>query len=416
MGNPDVIIAGAGLAGLSCARTLHRAGLRPLLLEASDAAGGRVRTDRVDGFLLDRGFQVFLTAYPECGKVWDLAALDLRAFEPGARIRRGGRFHTVTDPWRQPLRALTTALSPIGSLADKLKVARLRSRALRGTVAELFARPEEPAGVRLRRLGFSEAMVQSFFRPFFGGIFLESGLETSSRMMEFVFRMMAQGEVALPAGGMGRLSEALAAQLPAGAVRVDAPVARVQARSVALESGERLEAGCVVVATEGPAAAKLLPSLAVAPGRPVSCLYFAAPEPPVRGARLLLDGEGRGQVNNVAVLTEVAPEYAPAGQSLISVTVLGAQTPSESAVRAELGAWFGAAVGGWRHLRTYRIAHALPAQAHLEPGAAVTPDGVFVCGDYLQHGSIEGAIVSGQRTANAVLAQRGVSSRAGGAL
>jgi len=401
-------VVGGGLAGLSCARSLLRAGLRPLVLEASDAAGGRVRTDRVDGFLLDRGFQVFLTAYPESRKVWDLPSLGLRAFEPGARIFRDGRFHTVTDPWRQPLRAVGSVLSPIGSLADKLRVARLRWQALRGTVDALFARPEETARRRLERLGFSGQMVQSFFQPFFGGIFLEPALATSSRMMEFVFRMMAQGDVALPVGGMGRLSEVLAAQLPAGALRLNAPVARVEPRAVTLESGERLEARCVVVATEGPAAARLLPSLKVAAGRPVTCLYFAAPEPPVRGARLLLNGDGRGLVNNVAVLTEVAPSYAPAGQSLVSVTVLGGQAPAEAQVRAELSAWFGACVAGFRHLKTYLIPHALPAQSpgQLEPRSPLATEGVFVCGDYRQHGSIEGAIVSGQRTASAVLAER----------
>ena len=404
----DVMVVGGGLAGLSCGRALSQAGLRVRILEASDAAGGRVRTDRVDGFLLDRGFQVFLTAYPESRKVWDLPALDLRAFQPGARIFRGGRFHTVTDPWRQPLRALGSAFSPVGSLADKLKVARLRSRALRGSLDELFARPEETSQKRLVRLGFSAQMLESFFRPFFGGIFLEKELSTSSRMMEFVFRMMALGEVALPAGGMGRLSEALAAQLPPGALRLGAKVERVQPRSVTLDSGEVLRAGAVVVATEGPAAAKLLPSLPVAAGRPVICLYFAAPEPPVRGARLLLNGEGRGLVNNLAVLSEVAPGYAPAGQSLISVTVLAAQAPDESRIRAELSAWFGASVAGWRHLRTYAIAHALPAQSpgELLPPAPPLPDGLFVCGDHRQHGSIEGAIVSGQRAASAVLARR----------
>ena len=164
----------------------------------------------------------------------------------------------------------------------------------------------------------------------------------------------------------------------------------------------------MVVATEGPAAARLLPSLAVTAGRPVACLYFAAPEPPVRGARLLLNGDGRGLVNNVAVLTEVAPSYAPAGQSLVSVTVLGGQAPAEAQVRAELSAWFGASVNGFRHLKTYVIAHALPAQSpgHLEPRSPLATEGVFVCGDHRQHGSIEGAIVSGQRVAGAVLARR----------
>ena len=132
-----VAIVGAGLAGLACARTLARAGRACRVLEASNGVGGRVRTDTVDGFRLDRGFQVLLTAYPECRAVFDYGALDLRAFLPGADVRAGGRTSRIVDPWRDPKAALATALAPVGTLADKARIARLRFRVRRGTVADL---------------------------------------------------------------------------------------------------------------------------------------------------------------------------------------------------------------------------------------------------------------------------------------
>ncbi|MGI9176122.1 MAG: FAD-dependent oxidoreductase, partial [Rhodothermales bacterium] len=183
MTDTDVLIVGAGLAGLNCARHLHRRGIPFQLLEASDGVGGRVRTDRVDGFLLDRGFQVLLTAYPETRAALDYSALDLRPFYDGALIRTGGRFHRLADPLRRPLDAPATLLAPVGSLLDKLKVGWLRWNVLRGSVEDVFRRPEVTTLDALRhRWGFSEEMIDAFFRPFLGGILLDRDLQASSRM------------------------------------------------------------------------------------------------------------------------------------------------------------------------------------------------------------------------------------------
>src|SRR4051794_26838005 len=185
----DVVIVGAGLAGLCCARLLHQRGVPFLLLEASDGVGGRVRTDVVEGFRLDRGFQVFLTSYPEAKQVLDYKALDLKPFLPGALIRHAGRFHELTDPWRRPFAALRSLFSAVGSFADKLRVARLRSRSLSGTIEDRFRDPEFTTLQSPRDAGFSASMIEGFFRPFLGGIFLDRELRTSSRMFHFVFRM-----------------------------------------------------------------------------------------------------------------------------------------------------------------------------------------------------------------------------------
>ena len=192
----DVIVVGAGLAGLSAARTLQAAGRRVRVLEASDGVGGRVRTDVVDGFRLDRGFQVLLTAYPEVQRSLDLPALRLQRFDPGASVYVGGRFHTVGDPFRQPSTALSTVMAPIGSVADKLRIARLRAQVRRGDVRELLRGHDVPTVEALRERGFSETMIDRFFRPLFGGIQLDPTLGTSARMFDVIFRMLASGDSA----------------------------------------------------------------------------------------------------------------------------------------------------------------------------------------------------------------------------
>ncbi len=406
----DVVIVGAGLAGLSCALRLQLQGVRALILEASDGVGGRVRTDSVEGFLLDRGFQVLLTAYPEARRVLDYDALDLRSYYPGALVQLDGSMVRMSDPVRAPLDAVAGALAPIGSIADKARVLALRHRVLRGGPYEAFSSPDTTTSAALRAAGFSAEMVHRFFRPFLGGIFLERGLDTSSRMFEFVFRMFSAGPSALPSNGMGAIPAQLASQLPGGAIRLNSRVKSVERGVVTLVSGERIRAAAVVVATEAAAWQHLLGTPAPG-GRGVTCLYFVATEPPMVEPILVLDGEGTGPANNVSVPSIVAPSYAPGGSSLVSVSVLegGTLDPRalEGAVRTQLAGWFGSAVREWRHLRTYHIPWALPVQppGALEPAQRPVRAGhVYVCGDAVDNASIDGALVSGRRAADAVVA------------
>ena len=413
MSNPVVII-GAGLAGLSCANRLHSDGRDFVLLEASDAVGGRVRTDQVDGFLLDRGFQVLLTAYPEAARVLNYDALDLKRFEPGSLIRTVDGFQRLSDPWRQPQRVLSTAVARVGSLFDKLCVGRLRLSAGRGTLQSLFEREDQTTELELRKLGFSEAMVSKFLRPFLGGVFLDHDLQTSCRMLYFVFRMFSQGDAALPSAGMAAIPNQLAGNLPSDSIRLNTRVTEIKDRNVVLDSGEVISCSDVVLATEQPAAAKLLPELKTdrAP-RSVYCLYFAADESPVKDSLLVLNGMGSGPVNNLCVPSQVSASYAADGRSLISVTVLNGGNATDDddslikSVRQQLTEWYGNVVDTWKHLRTYRIPYALPNQTTPAFNPPIQPSklrsNLYVCGDYRANGSINGAMLSGRLTADELL-------------
>lgn len=409
MSQKPVVVIGAGVAGLSCALDLAREGIACTVLEASDGPGGRVRTDVVDGFLLDRGFQVLQTAYPEVKARLDLPALKLSRFFPGVLVRLGGRFHKIGDPFRRPDVALSTLLAPVGSWDDKLAVGRLKRHVQEGSLDELWSRPETSTREALRRHGFSDRMADAFFRPFLAGIFLERELATSSRFFEFVFRMFSEGHAALPAKGMGAVAQQLAAQLPKGALRLNTRVEALTEGGVRLAGGETLAAQAVVVAADLPEASRLLPELTPPGRRGTACLYFAAGEPPVKKPILVLDGEGSGPVNHLCVPSAVAPTYAPAGQSLISASTVGIPEQDdaalEKAVRAQLTSWFGPGVASWRHLKTYRIPFSLPARASLDPAALpVHPHpGLYVCGDHRETPSLQGALASGRRAAAAVL-------------
>lgn len=402
----EVVVVGAGLAGLAAARTLHQAGREVLVLEASDGIGGRVRTDLVDGFLLDRGFQVVLTAYPELHRQLDVPRLQLRTFEPGALVWHAGRGHVVSDPFRRPRTALSTALAPIGGPLDKARVVRLR-RSLRAVhPARLLTNPDVSTADMLHQHRFSPTMVSRFFRPLVGGIQLDPELATSRRMFDVIFRCLADGDAAVPSSGMGAIPAQLAEGLAPGTVRLGSPVAALEGTTVRLTDGRCVDADAVVVAVEGPAASALL-GLPPVGSKPVGCVYFAADTPPTRHRLVVLDADASGPVANVAVMSNVAPSYAPEGQHLIAAALPGVVDGDlEAAARTQLRGWFGPVVDGWRHLRTYRIAHGQPEQRPpFHPKQPVSlGERRFVCGDHRDTASIQGALYSGRRCGEAVAA------------
>ena len=411
----DVIIVGAGLAGLSCARRLMEDNIPVLVLDANQRIGGRLKTDYLDGFILNHGFQVLQTAYPEALRILDYDQLALKPFWPGAIVRANGKFHRIADPARRPQDLWSTLTAPIGTMGDRLKILRLAQKVRRKSPSEIFQEQDIPTLEFLKFRGFSEKMIQRFWTPFFAGVCLDPGLEASSRVFQYVLKVFAEGDVALPAQGMAAIVDQLAHRLPIERIRTEARVESVHPEGVVLASGETIEASAVVLATEGPETARLVKETAKNSSRGELCLYYAAETPPINEPYLVLNGDGTGWVNSLTVPSIVAPTYAPTGRHLISVVVIGQldaeNSVVETTVRQELGEWFGSAVNDWRHLKTFCIKHALPAQTPPMPDPTLRANpvktGIFVCGEYGSVPGIQWAMLSGRRAAEAVIQQFG---------
>jgi hypothetical protein len=406
MTSHDVVVVGAGLAGLAAAIRLRERGHHPRVLERSDGPGGRVRTDEVDGFLLDRGFQILLKAYPTAQDMLDYDDLHLRSFDAGSMVRIDDRFHRVADPFRSPGDAFGTVRAPIGSVKDKRTILKFRNRIRKPDVEDLFVAKETTALQRLRDEGFSEKMIDRFLRPLFSGIALDPELGFSSRSLEFIFRMLSEDDAAVPSAGMGQIPRQLAERIPADAIRYDTEVTEVGEHHVVVD-GSRIESGAVIVATDAVDAARLTGGEVGDPGtNAVTTWWFAADEAPLKRPLIVLNGTGRGPVNNLAVLSQVSPGYSPDERSLVAVS-----TPSvgvaEAAVRANLTEWYGPVVDDWTTLRVDAIERAQPRQnVGEDPDQSVRlASGLFVAGDHRQHASINGALVSGCRAADAVAAR-----------
>jgi phytoene dehydrogenase-like protein len=392
-----IVVIGAGLAGLAAGVTAANSGHQVTVLEASDGPGGRVRTDSVDGFLLDRGFQILLSAYPEARKLLDYGDLDLRAFSPGATIRSSSGFHRIGDPLREPQQLVATALAPIGSPLDKLRILAFRRAVGKGSLAELWDRPDTSARQRLEAAGFSETMITRFLGPLFAGITLDPELTGSGRVLEFVFRMLGAGDAVVPARGMGQISDQLAGRLPEGALRLSSPVAAVAPGKVTLDGGEVLTADAVIVATDLDAAARLTP-VEARPWRSVTSVWLAGDEPPPGGPVLVLNGSGSGPVNSVAAMSEVSSHYAPSGRSLVVASAPRIEPGLADEMHRQLISWYGAVAEGWEVVRVDEIRQAQPSQAvgRARTEAVTVDDGVVVCGDHLADASINGALASGR--------------------
>jgi phytoene dehydrogenase-like protein len=430
MSDVDVAVVGAGLAGLSCALTLTAAGRRVVVLEASDGVGGRVRTDAVDGFLLDRGFQVLLTGYPAARRWFDADGLELQPFAPGVVVHPSGRSRGVrlADPFRAPVSAARSLLSPVVTPLDALRLLRWRHSILAPSGPEVAARRQVTTAERLAEYGFSPAIVEGFFRPFLAGTFFDPDLTTSSRITELVFRCFFRGDVAVPARGMGMLGAQLATRLPAGALRLQTPVMAVSSDDepgveLSVPAG-KVRARQAVIAVDAPALDRIQGLDAVgpsshgssdrgpAPGRGTATVYFDAPTSPTRGRPdLHLGAPGDGPIATLATMSDVAAGYAPAGRHLVSVSTVGVPAVEDhrliADIRAQAAGWFGSEVAAWRPLATYRIPYAQPRQDPVDLPELARPTRVgrhlWRCGDHTDTGSIQGALVAGRRTAEAVL-------------
>ncbi|MET9606921.1 FAD-dependent oxidoreductase [Streptomyces sp. NPDC006512] len=403
-GSRSVIVVGAGAAGLACAADLVRAGAEVSVLEASDRVGGRMRTDVRGGFLLDRGFQVFNTSYPQVKRRLRLRDLRLRPFTPGVLVHTGTGRIRFGDPTRRPGEALALLrdgrLSPAGAAA----AGALGAAGLLLPARLLKRLPETGTRAALRSWGLPDGLVEEVLRPFLAGVFLEDGLETSSRVFQLTWRSFLRGTQALPAAGIGAVPRQLAEAVPADSLELGTAVARLAEGGVVLADGSSREADAVVVATDAATAATLLPGHPVAPTRTVTTYYHATPASPLREPTLLLDA--RRRFLNSCVLTEVAPSYASDGRALVSTSVLGtgaSETPAD--LLAALTEAYGTDAGAWEPVAAVTVAGALPVMLPPWPLSRPTrvADGLHLCGDHRATGSLQGALASGARAAREVL-------------
>jgi len=401
----DVLVVGAGLAGLACARDLVAAGRGVRVLEAQDAVGGRMRTDIRDGFRLDRGFQVVNTSYPQVEQRLALRPLRLRPFTPGVLIDTPKGRRRFVDPSRAPRLAGDLLPGRLASVRDLAALTVLSARALLLPPRTLLRGQDRTTLTALAAAGFSQEFAETFWRPFLSGIFLEDELDTSSRYFQLVWRSMLRGTLCLPARGAGAVPQRLAGDLPPDTVRLDTPVRELTDDGVVTDDGREHAARAVVVATGPGAATRFLPDLRVPPTRSVTTYYHAPGSAPLAEPTLMVDSARR--VLNTVVLTEVAPTYAPRGESLVATSVLGTGAPgAEAHVRPVLAELYGVDTRDWSLVGTCSVAEALPAMLPPWPLTRSTRwrPGRYVCGDHRATGSQQGALASGARAAREVLA------------
>ncbi len=409
MAQYDAIIIGAGAAGLVAAKELESYKLKTLILDADSQVGGRLKSEQHEGYTLDRGFQVLLSAYPMVQKHLDLNALKVKAFKPGAFLFDGQKTLKVQDVNRNPSALIPMFFSGVGSLRDKLKMAKLRKEVMALKVEEIFDLEDKSTLDYLKKYGFSNKIIQRFFKPFFGGIFLEFDLNTSARQFLFIFKMFAEGDALLPEKGIAAVALQLRSQLKLTDFRLNTKVKEVSKGTVILEDGERLDAHQIIIATDPQ---KIISQLEGSlEWNHTTQVYFEGPASVFSKKMISLSFKKDALINNIACLSAVQPHYTTGSKHLYSISLRRDPGLSENqlieAIKEELKLHLGVKAQDWKFLRSYKVQKALPRvdQVVYERAFEETKvlDGIYVAGDFLLNPSLNGAMLSGELAAKALI-------------
>ncbi|MCG7202744.1 MULTISPECIES: NAD(P)/FAD-dependent oxidoreductase [Streptomyces] len=431
----DVVIVGAGIAGLSAAHRLNSAGVTTAVLEAAPYVGGRMSTEKVDGFRLDRIGQLLSTSYPELRLTPGLDALVLRRFAPGVLLHRDGRRHRAGAPAGggsargalYAVRALASAprggsaaspvraTAPMGGAVDQARLGAALGRLAGTPVERILARPELPAARALAERGVSTRTIDGFLRPLLAALLCDPELTTSSRCADLALRSFASGRLCVPEGGADVLPELLARALPPGTVHTGVRATSVSTTSVRTAEHGEVRCRAVLLATDARAAAELLPGLRVPDFHEVTVVHHTTDEPATltTGASLLLDADRSGPVSHTCVVSNVDPSRAPQGRALISSTVLGTPPADiDTAVRMHLARLYGTSTRRWETLAVHHTPEALPAMR--PPHDLRRPvrllAGLYACGDHRDTSTVQGALHSAHRATAAILTDLGAGS------
>jgi phytoene dehydrogenase-like protein len=423
----DVVVVGAGIAGLAAAQRLISAGVSVTVLEAAHEVGGRMSTEKVDGFRLDRVGQLMSTSYPELRLAPGLDALALRTFAPDILLHSDGRHHRVGAPASQggargalhAVRALASAprptsapRAPLGTAVDQARLAAALARLAGTPAARLLARPESTAGRSLTARGLPARTVDNFVRPLLSALLGDPELTVSSRCADLALHSFARGRLCVPEGGAETLPRLLARTLPAGTVHTGVRVTSVATTSVTTAEHGVYRCRAVLLATGARTAAGLLPGLRVPDFHPVTVVHHTTDEPPSSGAALLLDADRGGPVAHTAVASAVDPARAPAGRALVSSTVLGAPPADlDTAVRRHLARLYGTSTTRWETLAVHHTADAVPSMRppHDPHRPVRLLAGLYVCGDHRDTSTVQGALHSARRAARSIVSDLGVT-------
>jgi len=405
--NYKIHIIGAGVSGLIAARVLENYGYHPVVIEATDRVGGRVKTDVIDCYQLDHGFQVLLTAYPAVKKHLDYEALDLQKILPGASIFKSSGQKTIGDPLRNISLLISTLLSGIGNLSDKLKILKLNQKLKKKTMSAIFSDREQSTLSYLENLGFSKEIIADFFMPFFSGIFLETKLETSSRMFEFVYKMFGEGDATIPKAGIEAVPKQLLNNLKTTTFKYNTKVRSLKNGEITLNDGTQLESHYTIVATE---ASGLVSNLKNQSTEWKSCttLYFETETRVINKKLIGLIPKSGTLINNIFYNSSLESALKPKNK-LLSVTVINDQNLSHEAlieaVQTELKAYCG--ITTTKFIKLYRIPKALPKLRNLKyammPSETRLTNGLFLAGDIQLNASLNAAMISGERAALGVI-------------